>query len=92
MSLEQPICLFWRSAGRCRFGEACRFIHGETLACTVATHPHTVGPGTGAGAARRKAFCDVCSSKCKGGWQCTVGCDYVLCESCLEGQRSTTAT
>ena len=83
----QP-CQFWRSTGRCKFGDVCRFLHGETLACATSVHPHTLGPGTSSGASRRKAYCDGCGAKCKGGWQCTAGCDYVLCSACLDVHRS----
>ena len=83
----QP-CQFWRNTGRCKFGDVCRFLHGDTLACATSVHPHTLGPGTGGGASRRKAHCDVCSAKCTGGWQCTAGCDYVLCSACIDAHRS----
>ena len=83
----QP-CQFWRSTGRCKFGDSCRFLHGETLACATSVHPHTLGPGTSSGASRRKAYCDACGAKCKGGWQCTAGCDYVLCSACIDAHRA----
>jgi O-acetyl-ADP-ribose deacetylase (regulator of RNase III) len=70
--------------GRCKFGTSCRFAHGETLACPCDIHPHLLGPGIGAAAKRRKAFCDACDEKTKGGWRCTDGCDYLLCEGCFQ--------
>ena len=81
------VCEHWQSKGRCKFGAECRFLHGETLAALTAVHPHTLGPPADASASRRKAFCDACGCKCKGGWQCTDGCDFVLCEPCVKAQR-----
>jgi hypothetical protein len=80
-------CEHWRSKGRCKFGAECRFHHGETLAAMTSVHPHALGPPSDVSASRRKAFCDACGGKCKGGWQCTDGCDFVLCEPCVKVQR-----
>ena len=40
--------------------------------------------GVAGGSKRRKGFCDACDSKVKGGWRCTDGCDYTLCDALLE--------
>lgn len=84
---SEECCEFWRQMGRCKFGASCRYSHGETLASQCDMHPHLLGPGSGAAARRRKAFCDCCNEKTRGGWRCTDGCDYVLCEACMKSHR-----
>ncbi len=75
------LCKHWHATGACKFGAECRFSHTTTLARLTSHHAHPLGPDSAS--KRKKFFCDVCGTKSKERWRCTVGCDFDLCIACF---------
>ncbi len=79
--LALALCEHWHATGACKFGEDCRFSHSTTLTRLTSHHAHPLGPDSAS--KRKKFFCDVCGTKSKKRWRCTVGCDFDLCVACF---------
>ena len=75
------LCEHWHRTGACKFGQHCRFSHSTTLARLTSHHAHPLGPDSAS--KRKKFFCEMCGTKSKERWRCTVGCDFDLCVACF---------
>ena len=79
--LAIALCEHWHATGACKFGQRCRFSHSTTLARLTSHHAHPLGPDSSS--KRKKFFCDMCGTKSKERWRCTIGCDFDLCVACF---------